>query len=188
MKQYTMMRIMCFQLKVGDDDVILACFQNGKYILLPVQIRSDWQWLPQGQWWRVSSEGKFRLGSIRNQLISQVYHRYLCQVSVISEVDRAKERPCQWGKLRINMKLKKKSQTKNKIRFRETRLTDLPVLCSGEKLALNRQSSIDSNYLGSGTGGPKPGTPTLNRQIWAKCLFLKVESTDQRRWRPPFLQ
>lgn len=48
-KQHTMTRNMGFELKVGDNDVIFARSQDGKSILLPVQIRSDWQPLPQGQ-------------------------------------------------------------------------------------------------------------------------------------------
>lgn len=58
--------------------------------------------------------------------VSEVCHRYPCQMSVISGVDRAKERPHQWAKLGISMEWGWGSQTKSKIRYiAKIRLTDV---------------------------------------------------------------
>lgn len=69
---------------------------------------------------------------------------------------------------------KKKSQTKNKTRFRETRLTDISELCWGKKLPVNEQKSIDWNYL-------VVGQQDLNRERFSEQASIRTVSLSESR-------
>lgn len=65
---------MCFKLKVGTGDFIVAYSQDGKYILLPVKMMSCWKWLPGGPWWEF--RGGSGLSRSRTQLLPDVCPRH----------------------------------------------------------------------------------------------------------------
>lgn len=68
----------------------------------------------------------------------------------------------------------KKSQTKNKTRFRETRLTDISELCWGKKLPVTEQKSIDWNYL-------VVGQQDLNRELFSEQASIRTVSLSESR-------
>lgn len=70
--------------------------------------------------------------------------------------------------------MKKKSQTKNKTRFRETKLTDISELCWGKKLPVNEQKSIDWNYL-------VVGQQDLNRELFSEQASIRTVSLSESR-------